>query len=378
MGFVSKLIGNGKHEASAAVPSGAYSELADGAIDTLSNVMQVMGKESFPLEDQLDENAFPAMCAEFARHVENGAAVPSCDIPASQDGGREWPRVRRFFADRRRAEKDFVNERLSGYRGIVDDLVSGLRDVGHRDQDTETSVMRDLTAIEDAVNTGDLPNVKNALAETITKVNDTFAEQKRTYEKQLQELNERMSSMRQDLVQVREEMKRDPLTEAFNRGAFDAAVLQCLNLHFILQQPVTLMMIDLDDFKIINDTYGHSAGDEVLRSIGECLARAFIRKNDIVARYGGDEFAVILPDTSAEHSAPLIERFLDSVRQIRIPYANEDAKVSCSIGYTEVADNDTVEQLINRADRGLYAAKAAGRDRGIFVSPGADDPGATN
>lgn len=367
MDLVSKIIG-GASERPERKSAAAVESIANGALDTLSSVIRVMGDESFPLEKDLDPAVFPAMCMEFARHIENGAAVPSFDIQQSADGARQWSRVRRFFADRRHAEKSFVTERLQDYRGIVDDFVAGLREIGQRDESTESTVRASLSTIEDAVKTGQLPEIKNALSTTVRKVNETFVEQRREYERQLKELNDRMSSMRQDLVAAREEMKRDSLTDAYNRGAFDAAIAQSLNMHFITQQPVTLVMVDLDNFKDVNDTYGHAAGDAVLRAVGDCLARSFIRKSDFVARYGGDEFAVILSDTSAQQAARLITRFLQYASEILVASLPEERPVTCSAGYTEIASSDTVEELIRRADRALYEAKAAGRDRSAFVA----------
>ena len=105
-----------------------------------------------------------------------------------------------------------------------------------------------------------------------------------------------------------------------------------------------------------------------MRAVGESLARCFIRKSDLVARYGGDEFAVILNDTSAKNSQKLVERFLEYVKDIRIPYAPDDARISCSAGYTEIHEHDTIGSLIKRADRALYQAKAEGRNLSKFVA----------
>lgn len=370
MDRLSKLIGAFSHEAP---EDGARSEqsgsMADGALDTLSSVIRIMGDESFPLDGDNDPDAFSITCAEVARHIENGAGVPSFDIKAAPDGRRSWSRVRRFFADRRHAENQFVTDRLQDYRDVVEDLVGGLRSIVQRDQRTENTIFESLEIIKAAAETGDLARVKSSLADTVQQVQETFTEQRREYEEQLEELNERMSTLRKDLVDAREEMQRDSLTNAYNRGAFDTAIQRSLSMQLIVKQPVTLMMIDIDNFKQVNDNYGHAAGDEALRLLGDALSRSFIRKSDIVARYGGDEFAVILPDTSPVHARKLIERFLARAATLRISAAPNETTVACSVGYTELSDEDTVESLLKRADKALYDAKSAGRNRSAFIAP---------
>lgn len=362
MGFVNKLVGARQDAAARGRPGpAALDALADGALDTLGSVFRTMGEASFPLDNE-DNEEFEIVCDAIARHVENGAAVPPCDIEQSTDGAREWSRIRRFYVDRRTAEANYVTERLGDYRGVVEDLMNGLRQMGDRDADTHSAVVRVLEEVEAAVAEGVLPEIRNVVKAAISNVEQTYAEQKEVYEAQIRELNERMSSLRQDLSAVREEMKRDTLTNAYNRGAFDQAVTQCLNLNFMTGQPVTLVLIDLDDFKSVNDNYGHAAGDDALRAVGETLERAFIRKSDFVARFGGDEFAVLLADTSAVQAAPLLDRFVDSLRKMTVDRPDWQGPITCSAGFTEITTGDDVKSLLERADRGLYAAKAAGRN----------------
>jgi len=123
-------------------------------------------------------------------------------------------------------------------------------------------------------------------------------------------------------------------------------------------------MIDLDHFKQVNDSYGHPAGDRVLRVAAAALLRAFPRRSDLVARYGGEEFVVLLHDADPALAERLGERALESVRRTAV--ALEDGtsiEVTCSIGLAELQADDTVESLVARADAALYRAKAAGRDR---------------
>jgi len=338
-------------------------QMLDDALDTLGYLFLAFGGDSFPLDSDSEPRSFARECEALVRHIENGASADDLGIAASQPGMRNWPAIRRFFASRRKREKEFVSLTMTDYRGAVEDLVVGLRQICQQGDVTEETVSQSLRAITTVVEEGNLPSIKSALADTISTVHQAFETQKRRYENQIEGLQSRMSGLRQDLVAAHEEMKHDPLTKLYNRRAFDTSIERFINVHYMLNQPISLVMIDIDKFKPINDTLGHAAGDDLLRDVADLMTRSFVRKNDLICRYGGDEFAVILPDTPASKARVSIERFLDSVHEMHRADWPNDLAISCSAGCTEILDTDDVQALVARADRALYDAKQAGRNR---------------
>jgi len=155
----------------------------------------------------------------------------------------------------------------------------------------------------------------------------------------------------------------DPLTSLLNRRAFLERFSHELARGQRHGPDLTLLMLDLDHFKKINDQHGHPAGDLVLVHFAQSLRRC-LRNVDIIGRIGGEEFAVVLVDTSPEMAQPVIDRLLEQTRGT--PAILADGTVvhyTVSIGSTEVLRGDTMETAIQRADDGLYAAKNMGRDR---------------
>ncbi|MEZ5417551.1 MAG: GGDEF domain-containing protein [Vicinamibacterales bacterium] len=149
---------------------------------------------------------------------------------------------------------------------------------------------------------------------------------------------------------------RDQLTGLFNRGFFDESLSRLLAGQDRAGTPFTLALIDLDDFKSVNDRYGHAAGDEALRFAAARLREAF-RDGDIIARYGGEEFAVLLQTDRASAVARL-DQWRESLHATaRIP------RLSASVGVASLPEDGAGRHLIDTADRRLYAAKAAGRNR---------------
>ncbi len=161
---------------------------------------------------------------------------------------------------------------------------------------------------------------------------------------------------------MREQATRDALTGVWNRRA----ALEILDRDFHrarrLHEPLVVIMLDLDHFKRINDTRGHPGGDAVLMEVVR-RALAVLRPYDSLGRYGGEEFMVIAPGCDAQSGLDLAERLRESVVASPIPLAPDSLSVTLSLGVASLADDPTPESLVHRADKALYSAKNAGRNR---------------
>ena len=134
-------------------------------------------------------------------------------------------------------------------------------------------------------------------------------------------------------------------------------------------QPSCLLLIDIDRFKTINDTFGHPEGDAVLRRVSDAMTRIFLRRSDFVARYGGDELAAVLRETSLKEGLALCERLMRAVRAIPMDRENVHFQLTLSIGASALGPGEAVAAWLERTDRALYEAKRAGRDRVVAAAP---------
>jgi len=170
---------------------------------------------------------------------------------------------------------------------------------------------------------------------------------------QLQEANKQLKAL----------SRQDRLTGLYNRGHWE----ECLDLEFSRFQRTqvrsSLVMLDIDHFKSINDTYGHPAGDEVIRQLAKLLT-GLARKTDLVGRYGGEEFGVVLVDTGCVNAEIYCERLRRAAEAIEIVYNDQVITFTVSLGIAELdSDVDSVSDWIARADQALYQSKQNGRNR---------------
>lgn len=160
----------------------------------------------------------------------------------------------------------------------------------------------------------------------------------------------------------------DGLTGLYNRRYWQERFEHEFKLSIRNKSCVTLIMLDIDHFKAVNDTYGHQTGDEVIRNIADIIRQA-TRGTDIAGRYGGEEFVILLPDTSCENAITVAERIRKAVMGTLIKYEHHELKYTCSLGVADLHGAYTKSQeWVEAADQALYAAKEGGRNKVVIAN----------
>jgi diguanylate cyclase (GGDEF)-like protein len=176
------------------------------------------------------------------------------------------------------------------------------------------------------------------------------------------ELGKKNRELREANAKISKLVRTDPLTKLANRRFFEERYTEMFSLAQRQQVPLSIVMMDIDYFKTVNDTYGHAAGDKVLSALGHLLLK-YCREEDLVARLGGEEFIICLPYTQVDQAMAFAQRIRGQLAGMDI--LDNRHKITISAGVAEIRPEDTQEGLINRADKSLYQAKELGRDQAV-------------
>lgn len=192
-------------------------------------------------------------------------------------------------------------------------------------------------------------------------ITEKFSEIQHHLTDEVARANEVINTLMEQVKSLEMKTSLDPLTKAFNRYALQEHLNAVLSKdNFDLD--IFALMIDVDDFKMINDKFGHIAGDKVLIFIAKLLKKA-LRDGDRVYRFGGEEFIILLNRTDLEGAKLVAERLLQLCRNNKPLFQNQQIAVTLSIGLTKIIENDSVDRIIERSDAALYRAKNSGKDR---------------
>jgi diguanylate cyclase len=307
--------------------------------------------------------------------------VPPADLPALIDAVADLiGSARKGIEEERRGLESFLSDVSARLAELGDSLSRSQADGQASEQGRQSlgekvrervAVMRvsveharDLDALKQAVRAG-LAAVESHVGEHLRVEGQRHADAEaraRAAAERLGRLEAETGRLRERLQRARAQAVRDPLTGLFNRLAYEERVAQAFTHWKRYRDPLSLVVLDVDRFKELNDRYGHVAGDRALRAISEGLVES-LREADFIARYGGEEFVVLLPKTDLPAAGQVAEKLRRAVESRQFQYRDHRVAVTVSCGVAAFREGDGPETVFERADRALYRAKQAGRNR---------------
>jgi diguanylate cyclase len=283
--------------------------------------------------------------------------------------------------ERMRQELELLLGQLVSQLDSLTRYVEGnAKDESQRSSSSETlnlQITGEMQALGDTVATGtDVNVIRRQLRQRLDSISRHLQDfREREVERALQaqarteQMRGRMDEMESEARKLKARLTdekrlsmRDPLTQIPNRMAYEQRVGEEIERWTRFSQPTCIAVWDIDEFKTINDNYGHRAGDKVLSVVAECLANS-IRSTDFIARYGGEEFVMLLPGTTMPDALRLAEEMREAVTQLGFHFRGAPVSITISCGITALVDGDEAENAFDRADRAMYRAKETGRNR---------------
>ncbi len=243
---------------------------------------------------------------------------------------------------------------------IVDSTRGSLDKVSRESQSYQENLGDAAKQLTDGESSGVVDIVAQLIDETVR-----MQAVSRDLQEELVQTNQDLSSLRTDFKRVREESLADPLTGIQNRRAFDVSLVEARKHATANNEALCLLMVDIDHFKKVNDTYGHVVGDAVLKQVSNAINDT-VRGGDVLARYGGEEFVLLLPNTPMEGAERVADNVCNNVRNQamdRSRVGKDIGRVTVSVGVALFYRDESTEEFVVRADTALYRAKESGRNR---------------
>lgn len=269
-----------------------------------------------------------------------------------------------------------VNQELAEIYMLLGGAVKNTQDERAASRKLQDDVMREMNDLETtAASATDINQLKDTVKSQLGNIRQVIDHYQQTDQAQLalaaqlQTLGAKIKTMeveaeknRTTLEAHRQKALHDPLTELPNREAYNEHATAEVQRWQRYGRPLTIAIFDIDHFKRINDTYGHQAGDRVIKVIGRSIAKR-LREVDFFCRYGGEEFVALMPETDCATALDVLEKVRDAIANAAFNYKDQPMSITLSVGLTEFKTNDVLETAFERADQALYSAKSSGRNR---------------
>ncbi|MEO5358000.1 MAG: GGDEF domain-containing protein [Nitrospirae bacterium YQR-1] len=267
-----------------------------------------------------------------------------------------------FIEDKKR----YFKERETEYKTIIDLLSKGISALETGNMNFNQKVYERSEKIGKITLLDDIKKIKEEIRNEVEHLQEAIKQKETADSKQLEELTKEVSILREDLMKARSDSLKDGLTGVYNRLAYDNYLRKLMDANTVNGIGFAMLMIDIDNFKSINDTYGHQTGDRALVAMVQ-VCKEHIRKGDFFARYGGEEFSVILPDTSLKNAQKRAAAICKSVESSKYKldgnFEGKALSFTVSIGVSVFHEGEKTESTTERADKALYVAKKTGKNR---------------
>jgi len=269
-----------------------------------------------------------------------------------------------------------VNQELAEIYMLLGGAVKNTQSEREASRKLQADVMREMSDLETTADSAtDINQLKDTVKSQLGNIRQVIDHYQQTDQaqqflaEQLQTLGAKIKTMeveaeknRTTLEAHRQKALHDPLTELPNREAYNERASAEVQRWQRYGRPLTIAIFDIDHFKNINDTYGHQAGDRVIKVIGRSVAKR-LREVDFFCRYGGEEFVALMPETDSATALAVLEKVRDAIANAAFNYKDQPMAITLSVGLTEFRTNDSLESAFERADQALYTAKSDGRNR---------------
>lgn len=343
----------------------------DRALDTLRAVLRIFGEYAFDTE-RASAGEVNDQCSDLIRRVILGDNRGSVQVEnngeETRGPRRDWGSVHRYLNEQRRHEQEYVTTSFGNLRQALREFAQCLTAAISEDRASDKKVEHHLTHLMTAAAGNDTDAIRREALLVSEVVRRAISRRRDRESEQLVQLGKQVKLLRQELEHARAQASVDPLTQLYNRAAFDDEIDKVARLGLLLGSEPCLIMVDVDHFKQVNDRLGHLSGDAVLRGVADNLVRHFLRREDFVTRYGGEEFAIVVRDSTLDKVAARAERAREVLAQTTIKTPTGPIKVKQSAGVAGLVPGESSLSWIERADKALYVAKNSGRNR-VEIAP---------
>jgi diguanylate cyclase (GGDEF)-like protein len=339
-------------------------------LDALGGVLNALARYPIDLPDRSGEEIGKEL-QKWQRHATLGYAVhDEAEGPAVGVVERDWLGIVRTVTEQRQDEYRHVTSAITELRDALWSCVETVHNAVKVDQKTDVTTNEQMDKARMALKRMQPGSIKQDVMGAVMAIDTALQQRREQQADQYTSLATKLDKLGKQLEDARRESTTDALTGIGNRKLFDTMVQRAIQMFSLSRQPVVLLMIDMDKLKMVNDMYGHQAGDTAIATLGTALSKVFLRQSDVLCRYGGDEFAAILHNTDWKMAQTLARRLQDTLTQLPAPHPAMEFSIGASVGVAQLEPLEDHETWKERADKALYKAKQNGRDRvAIAESP---------